>query len=107
MFLTIYKNLIRSTVVYGETVWYQFSKKSMQMIKNIQRRATSIVPDLKGLSYKERLRSLNLSTLYIDDKYMTKYKYLKLFLEWLMMIMMRWSLTTHQPFWVISVIKVR
>ena len=25
----------------------------------------------------------------------------------MMMMMMSWSLTTHQPFWVISVIKVR
>ena len=63
MFLTIYKSLIRSIVDYGVTVWYPSSKKNIQMIENIQRRATRIVPDLKGLSYEERLRSLNLSTL--------------------------------------------
>ena len=77
MFLKIYKSLIRFTVDYGVTVWYPSSKKNIQVIENIQRRAIRIVPDLKGLSYEERLRSLNLSTLYIDDKDMTKYKYLK------------------------------
>ena len=47
MFLTIYKSLIRSTVDYGVTVWYPCSKKNIQMIENIQRRATRIAPDLK------------------------------------------------------------
>ena len=62
-FLKIYKGLIRSTVDYGVTVWYSFSKKNIQIFENIQRRATRIVPDLKELSYEDRLRSLNLSTL--------------------------------------------
>ena len=70
IFLTIYKSLIRSTVDYKETVWYPFSKKNIQMIKNIQRRATRIVPDLKGL--KKIVGSNNFSAQFI--KIISHYK---------------------------------
>ena len=63
MFLTLYKSLIRSIVDYGSTVYYPYTKKNSQLIENIQRRATRIVPQLKGLSYTERLQALNLPTL--------------------------------------------
>ena len=63
MFLTVYKSLIRSIIDYGSTVYYPSTKKNIQLIENIQRRATRIVPELKGLSYPERLRELNLPTL--------------------------------------------
>ena len=33
------------------------------MLENAQRRATRLVPELRGLSYRERLVELNLSTL--------------------------------------------
>ena len=64
MFLMIYtgKSLIRSIIDYGITVWYPSSKKNIQLIENVQRRATKLVPELKGLSYQDRLRSLNLTT---------------------------------------------
>ena len=35
-----------------------------QLLENVQRRATKIVPELKELSYQERLKALNLPTLY-------------------------------------------
>ena len=63
MFLTIHKSLIRSIIDYGITVRYPSSKKNIQLIENKQRRATKVVPELKGLSYQDRLRSLNLTTL--------------------------------------------
>ena len=33
------------------------------MVNNVQRRATRLVPDLRNLSYSERLQELNLPTL--------------------------------------------
>ena len=63
LFLTLYKSLIRSIVDYGVTVWYPTTKKNIQLIENIQKRATRIVPELRGLSYTQRLKSLNLPTL--------------------------------------------
>ena len=63
LFLQLYKTLIRSIVDYGIIVWYPSSRKNIQLIENIQKRATKIVPELKGLPYEERLRNLNLHTL--------------------------------------------
>ena len=38
------------------------------MLENVQRRATKMVPELKTLSYQERLRLLNLPSLYYRRK---------------------------------------
>ena len=48
---------------YGIIVWYPSSRKNIQLIENIQKRATKIVPELKDMPYEERLRNLNLHTL--------------------------------------------
>jgi len=70
LFLTLYKSLIRSIVDFGIVVWYPSTKKNIQLIENIQRRATRIVPQLRGLSYKERLSYLMLPTLlYRRERY--------------------------------------
>ena len=67
-FLILYKNLIRSVLDYGGSVYYPCRKKNIQLIENIQRRATRIVPELQGLSYNERLRTLNLRTMHYRRK---------------------------------------
>ena len=42
----------------------------MQVLENAQRRATRMVPELRGMSYRERLMELNLSTLeYMRKRY--------------------------------------
>ena len=63
-FLTLYKSLVRSILNYGRSVYYPYTKKNIQLIENIQRRATRILPELKGLSYGERLKSLKLPTMH-------------------------------------------
>ena len=62
-FLTIYKTIIRPILDYGDSVWSPIFKKHIQMLENIQRRGTKLVPDIVSLSYTDRLRELNLSTL--------------------------------------------
>ena len=62
-FLILYKSLVRSILDYGGSVYYPSTKKNIQLIENIQRRATRIVPELRGLTYSERLKSLKLPTL--------------------------------------------
>ena len=64
LFLMVYKYLIRSVLDYGSPVWHHSTKKYRQLLQNVQRRATKLVPELKMLSYQERLRKLNLRTLY-------------------------------------------
>ena len=60
----VYKCLIRSVLDYGSPVWNPSTKKYRQLLVNVQRRATKLVPELNMLSYQERLRELNLRTLY-------------------------------------------
>ena len=48
---------------YGNLIFYPTTKKYKQVLENAQRRATRLVPEFRGLSYRERLVELNLSTL--------------------------------------------
>jgi len=63
LFLLLYKALIRPHLDYGNIIWFPTLKKNKRIIENVQRRATRMIPDLKGLSYEERLSRLNLPTL--------------------------------------------
>ena len=63
LFLQLFKTLIRSIVDYDIVVWYPSTRKNIQLIENIQKKATKIVPELKDLPYEQRLRMLNLPTL--------------------------------------------
>ena len=62
-FLILYKSLIRSILDYGGSVYYPSTKKNIQLLENIQRRATRLLPQLRGYTYSERLESLKLPTL--------------------------------------------
>ena len=44
-------------------MYHPVTKKNTQFIENIQRRATRIILELRGLSYEQRLIVLNLPTL--------------------------------------------
>ena len=63
MFIPLYKYLIRSHFDYGVTVWDPYVLKFVDVIKFLQRRATDLIPEIKNLSYPERLQKLSLSTL--------------------------------------------
>ena len=63
MFLTLYKSLIRPQLEYANQVWSPRLSKHVTMLENVQRRATKLVPELKELTYEERLRALKLPTL--------------------------------------------
>ena len=67
-FLTLYKSLVRSIIDYGGSVYFPTTKKNIQLIENIQRRATKLLPELKDLTYSERLEGLNLPTLHYRRK---------------------------------------
>jgi capsule polysaccharide export protein KpsC/LpsZ len=62
-FLLLYKGLIIPITDYGKIIYYPVTKKNKQMLENTQRRATRIIPELKGLAYEQRFRALNLPTL--------------------------------------------
>lgn len=55
-FLTIYETIIRPIIDYGDSVLNPSLKKHIQIIENIQRRGTKLVPDIAHLSNIDRLR---------------------------------------------------
>ena len=63
MFLQLYKAMIRPQLEYASCIWFPKLKRDSDAIEIIQRRATKPVPELRTLTYTERLRQLKLPTL--------------------------------------------
>ena len=63
LFLTLYKSLVRPHLDYGNLVAYPVTKKCKQVIENVQCRAIRLVPELRKLSYPDRLKELSLPSL--------------------------------------------
>ena len=62
-FKLLYKSLVRPILEYCSVIWYPLYKSDAQEIEKVQRRATKLVPELKNMSYDERLKALNITTL--------------------------------------------
>ena len=60
----LYKTLVRPHLEYGNLIWGPFNRADQKLIERVQRRATRLVPEIKGLPYPERLRRLGLPSLY-------------------------------------------
>ena len=58
MFKQLYVSVVRPHLEYAAPVWNPHTKRMIILIENVQRRATKLLPSLKGLSYKERLKKL-------------------------------------------------
>ena len=62
-FKILFSTYVRPHLEYAATVWSPYRKKDISTIEKIQRRATKTVPELRNLSYHDRLIELNLTTL--------------------------------------------
>ena len=62
-FILLYKALIRPVVEYGNAIWHPFLRKDIESVEKVQKRATKLVPELKDLTYIERLKRLKLPSL--------------------------------------------
>ena len=60
IFLMLYKTFVRPLLEYCQTVWSPYLTGDMEMLESVQRRATKIVPEIKDLTYEERLSYLGL-----------------------------------------------
>ncbi|MPC98771.1 hypothetical protein E2C01_094152 [Portunus trituberculatus] len=55
--------MIRPKLEYAAVVWLLSLKKDIKRLEWIQRTATKMVPELKDLTYEERLKEMGLPTL--------------------------------------------
>ena len=60
----LYKALVRPHLEYGNLVWGPHNSADQQLVERVQRRATRAVPDLRDRPYQDRLRALELPSLY-------------------------------------------
>jgi Skp family chaperone for outer membrane proteins len=78
-FSTLFKTIVRPHLEYGYSIWAPSLKKDKDLLENVQRRATKLVPGLRSKPYEERLEILNMPTLEYRRKrgeMIEAYKYL-------------------------------
>lgn len=63
IFCLIFKSMVRPHLEYAAPIWSPHTMKQKEIIENVQRRATKLVPGLKDLTYPERLKILKLPSL--------------------------------------------
>ena len=56
--------MVRCHVEYSASIWNPYRLGLIEDIEKVQKRATKLVRECKGLSYEDRLRCLNLPTLH-------------------------------------------
>ena len=63
LILPLYKAIVRPHLEYCIQAWKPYRKKDIDTLECIHRRATKIIPELRDLSYEERLKKFGLTTL--------------------------------------------
>jgi ribonucleases P/MRP protein subunit RPP40 len=59
----LYKSLVRPHLDYCIQAWRPHLQKDIDVLERVQRRATKMVEECKGMDYEERLRFMKLTTL--------------------------------------------
>ena len=63
IFTNLFKMLVRPHLEYGNIIWAPYLRKDIDLIENVQRRATKLVPGLSHMPYESRLKKLKLPSL--------------------------------------------
>jgi hypothetical protein len=61
--LSLYKSLIRPLIEYCVQAWSPYLVKDVINLEKVQRRFTKMIPEIRDLSYADRLKTLGLTTL--------------------------------------------
>ena len=61
--IQLYKSLVRSHLEYCIQAWRPYLSKDIEMLEKVQKRATKMVYGFNDLTYEQRLRRLNITTL--------------------------------------------
>ena len=61
--LRLFTSLVRPHLEYANPVWSPRYKKDIYTIENVQKRATKMIPAIRDLPYKERLKILKLPSM--------------------------------------------
>ena len=63
LIIPLYKAIVRPHLEYCTQAWNPHLRKDVDMLEKIQRRATKLIPELRDLTYEERLKECGLTTL--------------------------------------------
>ena len=63
LIIPLYKAIVRPHLEYCIQAWTPHLRKDVDMLETIQRRATKPIPELRDLTYEERLKECGLTTL--------------------------------------------
>lgn len=61
--IKLYKSLVRPHLDYCSQAWRPYMSKDIDILERVQRRATKMVQECKGLDYNRRLKKVGLTTL--------------------------------------------
>ena len=63
LIIHLYKAIVIPYLEYCIQAWRPYCEKDIDTLETIQMRATKMIPELRGLSYEERLKECGLTTL--------------------------------------------
>ena len=64
----LFRTLVCPHLEYCNAIWGPFNRADQILVERVQRRATKLVPSIKNKPYSERLKFLNLPSLYYRHK---------------------------------------